>query len=266
MTPRSITSTALAASALAALALPVAPALAGGGYAPPAEWTITVTATGPGTVSGAGVVSLRDATVSATTLLSSDTLTPTQDGNNAEFRGWLGACASAGTGPCTVQLARAGSGECLWTAALFAYPGELTPTPRDPCAPAGGGSGGAPSGGGGGSGSAGSGSSTGGTGAALPGGATVVSGARRLTGTTVRLTGRAVTARGTAPAGTTRMVQSLLRVGRQGVTVAGRCRITNGSRAFSCSARPPAGRWRVITQARRGSTVLGQSTVTVTVR
>lgn len=268
MTPRSITATALAASSLLAAALPIAPALAGGGYAPPAEWTITVTATGPGTVSGAGLFSLRDGTASATTLLSSDTLTPTQDGNNAEFRGWLGACASAGTGPCTVQLARAGSGECLWTAALFAYPNETTPTPRNPCAPTGGGtgggSGGAPSGGG--SGSVGGGSSTGGTGAALPGGATVVSGAARLTGTTVRVTGRTVTARGTAPVGTARMVQSLVRVGRQGVSVAGRCRITNSSRAFSCSARPPAGRWRMITQARRGSTVLGQSTVTVTVR
>jgi len=34
----------------------------------------------------------------------------------------------------------------------------------------------------------------------------------------------------------------------------------------TCSARPPKGRRRVITQARRGTTVLGQSSAVVTVR
>lgn len=257
----------IAASALAALVLPAAPALAGGGFTPPPLWTITVTVTGPGAVSGAGITSMRDGTLPVSTQLTRDTFTPTPDGNNAEFRGWLGACATAGTGPCTVDLVRQDSGACLWTAALFAFPGEPTPAPRDPCTPAGGGSGdgsgGASPGGGG---STGGGSSAGAAGSALPGGATVVSGVTRLTGTRVRAKGRGVRASGTAPAGTTRVVQSLVRVGRQGVTVAGRCRIANASRAFSCSARPPAGRWRVITQARRGSTVLGQSTAVVTVR
>lgn len=254
----------LVIASLAAATLTAAPALAGG-YLPPVQWTVTVTVVGPGSISGPNFGAISNSTLERVIDDAVVTLTPTEDGNNAQFRGWRGACASAGTGPCTVQLVRAGSGECLWVAALFAFPGEATPTPRDPCAPSGGGSGDSPPGGTAG-GSAGGGSSTGGTGAALPGGATVVSGAARLTGTTVRVTGRTVTARGTAPVGTTRIVQSLMRVGRQGVTVAGRCRIASGSRAFSCSARPPAGRWRVITQARRGSTVLGQSTVTVTVR
>lgn len=258
--------TTIAASTVAALALPAAPVLAGGGFTPPPLWTITITVTGPGAVSGAGITSMRDGTLSASTQLSRDTFTPTQDGNNAEFRGWLGACASAGTGPCTVDLVRQDSGECLWTAALFAFPGEPTPAPRDPCAPAGGGSGGGSGGTPQGGGSSGGGSSAGGTGTALPGGATVVSGVTRLTGTTFRVMGRRVTTRGTTPAGATSMVQSLVRIGKAGVTVAGRCRVTGASREFSCSARPPAGRWRVITQARKGPAVIAQSTRTVRVR
>jgi hypothetical protein len=256
------------ASALAVVALPAVPALAGT-YVPPTQWSITLTAIGPGTVSGGDISSLRDGTLPATSLQSTATFNPTPDGNNAEFRGWLGACADAGTGPCTVHLVREGSGECLWTAALFAMPGEPTPAPRDPCAPTGGGSGGgsgSPASGGGGSGSGGGGASAGGTGTVLPGGATVVPRAPVLRGTTVRASGRSVTSRGTYPAGTTRVVQSLVRSGGQGVTLAGRCRVIRSSRSFACTARPSPGRWRVITQARSGPTVVGQSVVTVTVR
>lgn len=252
-------------SALAATTVTAAPALAGS--AQPPQWTITVTATGPGSVSGGDISSLRDGTLPSTTLLRQITLTPTQDGNNAEFRGWLGACAPAGVGPCTVDLVREDSGLCLWTAAVFAFPGEPTPAPRDPCAPAGGGSGTPGTGGGTGAGGSSGGSSPGGSGAAvLPGGATAVATAPGLRGTRVRTNGRTVRTTGGYPASTSRVVQSLVRVGRTGVTMAGRCRMTPSARSFTCTARPTAGRWRVITQARRGTSVVGQSTTTITVR
>lgn len=285
MAPRTLTISAIAATAC--LALGASSALAGGGPVP-AEWSINLTAQGPGTLT-ASWLSLRDSSFRLTTTAAFEALTPVQDGNDAEFRGWAGECAPAGLGACTVHRGGVAVGSlgqgamsvdptaCRWTAALFALPGEPTPSVANPCESPGGGSGGGGAGTGGSSGSGGSGSgsaASGGGGAAplpaagtgLQGGVTVVRKAAALAG--ARTTAKAGTVRATGryPRGTTRMAQSLLLMSQSGVAVAGRCRITRANRTFTCTAKPPKGRWRVLTQAKRGKTVLAQSSAIVTVR
>jgi len=250
---------------------------ASAGLGPP-EWSIHLAASGPGQIA-AGWLSVRNTSFLLTTDASYETLTPTPDGNNAEFRGWVGACAPAETSVCVVTpggVAMGGGAPCRWTAALFALPGEPTPSVANPCeTPAGGG----PSGGGAGGGTSGGESTGGGTGgtpgaaAPLPpagtsllGGVTVVRAASALKGSRTSVKSGRVTATGRYPSGTARVVQSLVFNGKQGVAVAGRCRLQRAAGTFTCTATPPKGRWRVMTQAKRGTTVLGQSSAVVTVR
>ena len=100
----------------------------------------------------------------------------------------------------------------------------------------------------------------------LAGGATVGRRAPALRGvrTTVRATG--VRSTGTLPAGATKVVQSLVLVGQPGVTAAGRCRVSRATATYTCISSAPKGRWRVLTQARKGAKVVGQATSIVRVR
>ena len=206
-------------------------------------------------------------------------------GNNAEFAGWQGDCAHEGLnptcttmGPASMGLARtawgqhitATSGTCRWVGAAFKYPGEATPTMRNQCAsetPGGGGSEGGGTSPGGGSGSgAGGGQAAPTPGTVLAGGVTTVRKAPPLQRTRVSVTGKRLATTGAAPRGTTRVVQSLTLVGNDSVGVAGRCRLTRATGAFTCAASAPRGRWTVITQARKGPAVIAQTTRTVRVR
>lgn len=248
-------------------------ALAGGGYV---SGSITLTLAGPGTLvanSINGSITFDAPVVDHPLDVNGThvTLRATPQGNGATFSGWAGACAASGTNEtCTVQLVPAGSTECRWAAAVFErLPNERTPAPVDPCAPKGGGAGGG--GAGGGSGASPGGSSTGtgplpAAGTTLAGGATVVRRAPALPRSRMTVQGGRVRGTGRAPVGATRMVQSLVLVGARGITAAGRCRLTGPARSFTCTASAPPGRWRVITQARRGATVIAQSIVTVRIR
>lgn len=266
----------------ACLAVGAGSALAGGGP-PPAEWSVNLAAKGPGMLT-VGSVSLRDSSFLLTTIAATEVLNPVQDGNNAEFRGWAGACATAGLGSCTLSAGGmfagsldqgAGGGQCRWTAALFALPGQPTPSVANPCETPGGGASGGGSGGtggaAGGSGAAASGGASGAvaplpaTGTALQGGVRMVRKAAALAGARTTVKAGTVRATGRYPRGATRVAQSLLLATQSGVTVAGRCRIARSDGTFTCTAKPPKGRWRVITQARRGSSVLAQSSAIVTV-
>ncbi len=275
MNRRALIALVIAGTAPVTLAVPSA-GLAGGG-APQTDWGMRISVVGPGEVSitdiGAfsdvinfGVSSWRTRTV---------TLSPTPQGNGAEFVGWLGACAASGIGPCTVTMVDVQGNECLWAGARFERSGEPTPTLASPCEK----SGGAGTGGGSGSGTGGSGGSggTGGTGSGgaaplpsagttLQGGATVVRNAPSLGGAQTSVRKGSVKATGKVPKGNIRIVQSLVFMGQQGVVVAGRCTIARGRASFTCSAKPPKGKWRVITQAKRGNTVVAQSSAVVTVR
>lgn len=285
MNRRAVTATLLAAGATC-LGLGANSAFAGLG---PAEWSIHLAATGPGQIS-AGWLSMRDSAFLLSTISRYETLTPVPDGNGAEFRGWVGACEPAGPSTCVVTPGGvatggvlAGGAPCRWTAALFARPGEPTPVVVNPCAPdeggAGGGAGGGATGGsgaasGGASGSSGGASGSGSGGAAplppvgtgLVGGVKVVSKAPPIKGARTGSKGGSVKASGKVPEGTTKVVQSLVLAGQPGVAVAGRCRIARANDTFTCSATPPRGRWRVVTQTRRGASVVGQASAIVTVR
>ena len=274
-------------AALLAVALPAAEA----GHARPPEIPVGITATGPGVVTVDGFMTIRDSTVSYITTSRMVSLVPAPDGNGAEFRGWAGDCASSGAGPCVISgigcasadlfvcsATPRGSGPapepCRWTAALFAPAGQPTPTVANPCAPDEGQPGEGP------------GDSPG---QDTPGGSPAPSGAPRampdgagsgspsagvaprvsppaLRRTRTRVTATTVIARGRYPAGTTRVVQSLVRVGAPGVSIRGRCRMRRVDATFTCTSPRQRGRWKVTTQARRGGTVLAQSTATVTVR
>ena len=285
MTRRTLTISALAAGA-ACLAIGAGSALGGGGFRP-AEWSVNLTVKGPGTLT-AGSISLRDTSFLLTTTSAVEVLNPVQDGNYAEFRGWAGECAPAGLGSCTMTQGGISAGSltqgamsldgtpCRWTAALFAFPGEPTPTVANPCEnPGGGGGTGGGTGGGGTGGTPGSGSTGGAGGGAAPlpaagtalqGGVTVVRKAATLAGARTTVKAGTVRATGRYPRGTTRMAQSLLLATQSGVAVAGRCKIARADGTFTCTAKPPKGRWRVITQAKRGNSVLAQSSSIVTVR
>lgn len=282
---RRAVSASLLATGAACLAV-AASGVAGGGGPAPTEWSINLAVKGPGTLT-VGSISLRDTSFLFTTISSDEVLNPVQDGNDAEFRGWVGECAPV-LGPCGIGPGGINAGSltqgamsldgsrCRWTAALFAFPGEPTPTVANPCETPGGGGGSGPGGGGSGTGGGSGSGSAGGTGGgvaplpaagtALQGGVTVVRKAPALAG--ARTTAKAGTVRATGryPGGTTRMAQSLLLASQSGVAVAGKCRITRSEGTFSCTAKPPKGRWRVITQAKRGSAVIAQSSVIVTVR
>ncbi|MBM3634237.1 MAG: hypothetical protein FJW99_02955 [Actinobacteria bacterium] len=259
----------------ACLAMGASSASAGLGSA---EWSIHLAASGPGQIA-AGWLSVRGTSFLLTTDARYETLTPTPDGNSAEFRGWVGACAPAETSTCVVTPGGVAMGlvvPCRWTAALFALPGEPTPAVANPCETAGGGgsSGGAGGSGSGGSGAAGgqSGGSSGGAapqppvGTSLQGGVTVVRTAPAIKGARTSVKSGVAKTTGRYPNGTTRMVQSLVFNGSQGVTARGKCRLQRTEGTFTCTSEPPRGRWRVITQAKRGTTVLGQSSTVVTVR
>lgn len=266
MNRRTLIAGAIAATAPIAL-ITAAPAVAG---LPPVDYGMRITVTGPGTV---GAPDLRVSHVTNFEFFGREptiTLTPTPQGNYAEFMGWTGACASAGQGPCTITLVPERSTECLWAGARFERPGEPVAVPVDPCTTPGGGGPGGGAGTGGGDPVQGGG---GGASAALPpagtvlaGGATVVRRAPALRGarTTVRATG--VRSTGTLPAGATKVVQSLVLVGQPGVTAAGRCRVSRATATYTCISSAPKGRWRVLTQARKGAKVVGQATSIVRVR
>ncbi len=249
--------------------------------APPGaiESRVFLTAIGPGQVTVASFMSIRDTTLEFVTDERDVVLVPQPDGNNAEFRGWAGDCAPFGYGTCTIPLwscvtsdvsgcalatafRAVPQSECRWAAALFAVAGAATPSPADPCASPGG-SPGVPPGDPAGETPA---PTTPEVGTPLAGGVKVVRKARPLTAVRTTVLPSGVRASGRYPSGTTRIVQSLSLVGNGGVSLAGRCRITRRSRTFSCSAPARAGRWKVIIQARRGVTVLAQATKTVTVR
>jgi len=100
----------------------------------------------------------------------------------------------------------------------------------------------------------------------LAGGVTTVRKAPQLQRIRVSMAGRRVGTTGTAPRDATRVVQSLTLVGNAGVSVAGKCRLTRATGAFTCAASASRGRWTVITQARKGSAVIAQTTRTVRVR
>lgn len=272
MNRRAITAIAIGT---AALAVGASPAWAGLG---PVEWSIHVTASGPGTIT-AGSLSIRDASLLLTVGSYYETLAPTPDGNNAEFRGWAGECAPAGLAPCTVTeggISMASMSldpsRCRWTAALFALPDQPTPSVANPCE--------TPSGGGGSGSGSGTGGSTGSTGGGAPGasaplpavgtglqgGVTVVRKAASLKKTRTSAAAGRVGTTGRYPARATRVVQSLVLASQPGVAMAGTCKVARAQGTFTCTARPPKGRWRVITQAKRGDAVLAQSSAIVTVR
>ncbi len=139
MNRRTLIAGAIAATAPIAL-IAAAPAVAG---LPPVDYGMRITVTGPGMVV-TGSLSLANVTNFG--LFNDEptiTLTPSPEGNYAEFMGWTGACASAGQGPCTITLVPDRSTECLWAGARFERPGEPVAVPVDPCTtPGGGGSGG----------------------------------------------------------------------------------------------------------------------------
>lgn len=286
----------LAATLAVAATSALGPAVAHGGGGAPSSDLVILSVTGPGEmrttsdnfnffIRNEGV--FRWAEPPAFLTLAAD-----HYGNDAEFAGWQGDCANEGLnptctvlGPASIGFARAASGQgamatpetCRWVGAAFKYPGQPTPVMRNQCAAetpgGGGGGGGGGSNPGGGSGTPGGGSNPGSGGQAtptpgnvLPGGVTTVRKAPPLTRTRVSVTGNRLGTTGTAPRGTTRVVQSLALVGSAGVNVAGRCRLTRATGAFTCAASPPRGRWTVITQARKGSTVIAQTTRTVRVR
>lgn len=275
MPRRSVIALALAGATGAAL---LAPGLGLAGGSPSrTDWGMRISVVGPGSISSPGFIFGMDNAIDQrpSSLTRTVTITPTPQGNGAEFVGWLGACASAGVGPCTVTLVDVNSTECLWAGARFERAGESTPPLADPCESSGGGGNGGGGGNAGGGGSSGGGASGGASGgnAALPapgttlqGGATVVKKAPALRGARTSVKGAVVRATGRVPAGTTRVVQSLVFNGKQGGTAAGKCSIARARGTFTCSAKPPKGRWQVITQAKRGTTVLGQSSAVVTVR
>ena len=147
MNRRAISASLLATGA--ACLTVAASGVAGGGGPAPTEWSINLAVKGPGTLT-VGSISLRDTSFLLSTISAIEALVPVQDGNDAEFRGWAGECASAGLGPCTVNQSGDGVGvgsltqgamsldgsRCRWTAALFAFPGEPTPTGRGGAPPA----------------------------------------------------------------------------------------------------------------------------------
>lgn len=237
--------------------------------------SITLTLAGPGTLvanSSNGSITFDAPVVDHPLNVNGThvTLRAIPQGNGATFSGWAGACAASGTNEtCTVQLVPTGSTECRWAAAVFErLPNERPAAPVDPCAPK--------DGGGGGGGGSGAGTSPGGStsdtgslpaaGTNLAGGATVVRRAPAFARSRTTVQDGRVRGTGTTPVGTTRMVQSLVLVGAKGITAAGRCRIAMSSRTFLCTASAPPGRWRVITQARKGAKVIAQSIVTVRIR
>ena len=280
MNRRTLLALVVAGTAPVTLAAPSA-GLAGGG-APQTDWVMRISVVGPGDVSitDIGIYANVINDVIGSSRTRTVTLSPTPQGNGAEFVGWLGACAASGTDPCTVTMVDTRSNECLWVGARFERAGESTPTLASPCetsggggSGSGGGSGGSSGSGGGSGGSGGSGGTGSGGAAPLPsagttlqGGATVVTKAPSLAGARTSVRGGSVRATGRVPKGATRIVQSLVFTGQQGVAVAGRCSIARPRGTFTCTAKPPKGKWRVITQAKRGGTVLGQSSTVVTVR
>lgn len=300
MTPAPAASTAvrargtrvLAAAVAIAAGAALAPGAAhAGGGGSPYRVDIGLSAAGPGTML-AGPLSIRDQAFVWTTDSRSVTFTARQDGMG-EFAGWQGACAAEGTNDtCVIQTdcssgaiaacsvggfaALATPERCIWVGAAFRTPGEQAPAIANPCnkeVPGGGGGGGGGGGStpGGGSGTPGSGSGSGGQaapkpGTTLPGGVTTVRRAPALRGARITVTAGRVSTSGTAPRGSARVVQSAALVGNAGVSVAGRCRLMRATGAFTCTAPTPRGRWTVITQARRGSEVLAQTTRTVRVR
>lgn len=281
----------LATLAVAAGAVLVPAAAHAGGGAAPSSDLLILSVTGPGEMTTTGGIYsffIRNEGVFRWSEPPVQVfLSATPNGNNAEFAGWQGDCAHEALNPtCTTmgpasigfagttrrQGTTANAESCRWVGAAFKYPGEPTPVMRNPCASAtpggggsspGGGSGapGGPSGQGGGGGQA-----TPGPGTVLAGGVTTVRKAPPLQRTRVSVTGTRLATTGAAPRGTTRVVQSLTLIGNAGVSVAGRCRLTRASGAFTCAASPPRGRWTVITQARKGSAVIAQTTRTVRVR
>jgi len=129
MKRRAITATILP-TGTACLAMGANSASAGLG---PAEWSIHLTASGPGMITGS--IGIRDTSFLLTTTAAAETLIPTPDGNNAEFRGWVGACAPAEASTLVVTaggVAMGGGAPCRWTAAQFAFPGEPTPSVANP--------------------------------------------------------------------------------------------------------------------------------------
>lgn len=279
---------ALALAAAAVLTLAIANQGSGGG-GPAPEVDIALSVAGPGALSTNDLTSIRDTDFVWSTSRRSVTFTVTPDGNGAAFAGWQGACAHEGTGDtCTIQTncalgsiaacslehpgIAAAPERCMWVGATFRNDRGEAPTIVNTCAkeaPGGGGGGGE----GGGTGPGGeSGSGAGGAqatprpGTVLAGGVTTVRKAPPLRRTRVSVAGRRLATTGAAPRGTTRVVQSLTLIGNAGVGVAGRCRLTRASGAFTCTASAPRGRWNVITQARRGSAVIAQTTRTVRVR
>jgi hypothetical protein len=278
----------IALAFMAAIALVITTAQMAQAARPPASINLVVAGPGEMTV---GSLRLRETSFIWETTDYQITLTATRDGSDTEFLGWRGECVRQGTNPtcvvtpscagtiisaCAVggQWAMATPAKCLWVGAAFATPGGRPPELVDPCtSPSPGpGDGGAtnPGGGSGGSGSgpgsAGSGAGAIAPGVALPGGVVTVRRAPALARVAVRVVPAGVRTRGTAPRGTTRVVQSLALRGNTGVRTAGRCRVQASSGAFTCSAPAQRGTWTVITQARRGPTVLAQSTRLVRVR
>lgn len=265
----------------AALGVALATALvAGSGHALPPPIAYNLSVTGPGTMTVSAFI-LRDTAFIWDEADAVSTFTATPDGNGAEFLGWQGDCAAAGTNDtcvidvycaateisvCSVssQQAMAAPARCRWIGATFALPGEPPPRLTNPCAT------GTP-GEGGGSGSPGGSPATGGgsgaatplaPGTGLPGGV-VARTAPPLRRTAVTVTAAGVRTRGSAPRGTTRVVQSLALRGNAGVGIPGRCRLTRSSGQFTCTAPSRRGTWTVVTQARRGATVIAQATRSV---
>jgi len=278
----------IALAFMAAIALVITTAQMAQAARPPASINLTVAGPGAMTV---GSLSLRETSFIWETTDYQFTLTAHPEGNGAEFLGWRGECVRQGTNPtcvvtpscagtiisaCAVggQWATATPSECLWVGAAFAPPGGRPPELVDPCTspspgPGDGGAtnpGGGSGGPGGAPGSGGSGAGTIAPGVALPGGVVTVRRAPALARVAVRVVPAGVRTRGTAPRGTTRVVQSLALRGNTGVRTAGRCRVQASSGAFTCSAPAQRDTWTVITQARRGQTVLAQSTRSVRVR
>lgn len=279
---------AVAASA----ALSPAAAHAGGGAGP--SYLVMLSVTGPGemTTDPYGFFVRNEGTFPWSGAPVMLTLTAHPYGNNAVFAGWQGDCAHEGTnptctliGPASTGPARAESGqqvaatpvECRWVGAAFKDADAPTPTMKNACVtetPGGGGSGGGGTNPGGGSSAPGGGSGAGGSGGeatpkpgtVLAGGVTTVRKAPPLQRTRVSVLGKRIGTTGTAPTGTTRVVQSLALIGNASVNVAGRCRLVRASGAFRCGAPATRGRWAVITQAKRGSAVIAQTTRTVRVR
>lgn len=275
MNRRALIALVIAGTAPVTLAVPSA-GLAGGG-APQTDWGMRISVVGPGLVNIPGIGAwgnVIDVWVGSSQTRTV-TLTPNQEGNGAEFSGWLGACEPSGLGPCTITMVDSRSADCLWVGARFERALESTPTLASPCETSGGGGsgGGSGSGAGGSGGSGGAGGSGSGGAAPLPapgtalqGGTTVVRNAPSLGGAQTSVRKGSVKATGKVPKGNIRIVQSLVFMGQQGVVVAGRCTIARSRASFTCSAKPPKGKWRVITQAKRGNTVVAQSSAVVTVR